>query len=296
MSYITSYRYAFKETFRGFGHRKGSYLFTVLLSALAITIPLFISIVFYGLSEPFRQLPTAIEMTVFTAPNSSVKRIEQEIQKIKWVVKTEIVTKEEAFQNLNESLGIRQVKTLKNPLPDLIIVTINDRAQQKVVEQIAQQIEDIKGVDFVPYEAGWHEKFLAIQKTAIVGLSCLGLVVIGLALLVLMHTMRLTSASAKEELKTLYLFGASPFFAIRPFAWRGALMMMSASLLALLLTQIGVLIFGHSVNQAASLYHTSVNIMLPTWQWCLGLIVIFSILGAAVASGTAVSMWRKLEH
>ena len=64
--FITSRRWAFEEMFRGLKRNAGANAFAVLLSALALTIPLWIALVFYGLSEPLRSLPTSVELTVFT--------------------------------------------------------------------------------------------------------------------------------------------------------------------------------------------------------------------------------------
>ena len=72
--FITSRRWAFEEMFRGLKRNAGANAFAVLLSALALTIPLWIALVFYGLSEPLRSLPTSVELTIFTKEGAKWKK------------------------------------------------------------------------------------------------------------------------------------------------------------------------------------------------------------------------------
>ena len=60
MSFISSRQWAMRETVRGIVRNAGLFSFATLLSALALSIPLFIACVVYGLSEPIRTLPTAV--------------------------------------------------------------------------------------------------------------------------------------------------------------------------------------------------------------------------------------------
>ena len=66
MSYASSRAWALKETFRGFRQNFSLFSLATFLSALALSIPLFISTIFYELAEPIRQIPTSVEITVFT--------------------------------------------------------------------------------------------------------------------------------------------------------------------------------------------------------------------------------------
>ena len=60
MSFLSSRRWALSETFRGLFENKGLFALGTLLSALALSVPLFISTIFYELAEPLRQLPTSV--------------------------------------------------------------------------------------------------------------------------------------------------------------------------------------------------------------------------------------------
>ena len=77
MSFISSRQWAMRETVRGIVRNAGLFSFATLLSALALSIPLFIACVVYGLSEPIRTLPTAVEITVFATANAAIEPLEK---------------------------------------------------------------------------------------------------------------------------------------------------------------------------------------------------------------------------
>ena len=294
MSFVTSRRWALQETLRGLRRDAAPFVFATCLSALALSIPLFIACIFYGLSEPLRSLPTAVEITVFTTEKADAARVEEEIRRIEEVVSTRIIKKEEAYAELNERLGIKPAKSASNPLPDIVIATLANDLSNAKIEDAAKAIEAIRGVDFVPYEISWHEKLQAVTRAANVGLVCLGSVVLLLVVLVLGTAVRLTSSSARSEMRALHLFGASPSFAVRPYAWRGFLLMGASAALALG-TEIGLIFFGRAVASVASLYDAAVSLTLPPADWCLGIVLGCAVVGSIVASAVAADTWRQIR-
>ena len=76
MSYASSRAWALKETFRGFRQNFSLFSLATFLSALALSIPLFISTIFYELAEPIRQIPTSVEITVFTKSGTDMEKLQ----------------------------------------------------------------------------------------------------------------------------------------------------------------------------------------------------------------------------
>ena len=189
--FITSRRWAFEEMFRGLKRNAGANAFAVLLSALALTIPLWIALVFYGLSEPLRSLPTSVELTVFTKEGADAVKVANAVRAAPLVTSAQVIGKDEALKALNAQLGLPSQTAGGNPLPDIIVAVLDDRA--------AKRISALPGVDFAPYEASWHEKLRAVTQASWVGLACLGTVVALLVILVLESAVRMTTASARDE-------------------------------------------------------------------------------------------------
>ena len=223
--FLTNRRWAFEEMFRGLKRNAGANAFAVLLSALALTIPLWIALVFYGLSEPLRSLPTSVELTVFTKEGADAVKVANAVRAAPLVTSAQVIGKDEALKALNAQLGLPSQTAGGNPLPDIIVAVLDDRASADEIAAAAKRISALPGVDFAPYEASWHEKLRAVTQASWVGLACLGTVVALLVILVLESAVRMTTASARDEMCTLYLIGAAPGFAARPYAWRGMVLM-----------------------------------------------------------------------
>ncbi len=295
MSLGSNLQWAFQETFRGLKRDAGIYSFASLLCALAISIPLFIATVFHGLSEPLRSLPTAVEITVFSNNGANIEKLAADIDAVPGIIKTEMIAKADAFAELSKSLGMSRKNDMRNPLPDIVVATLKPDASAEEAEKTADAIKALKSVDFVAYEASWHEKFRAISRAGYAGVACVGSAVFLLVLLVLAAAVRMTSISAKAELQTLHLFGASPGFAIRPFVWRGAILTAASCLIAIGLAQCGILVFGQSVQTAASLYEAELRLALPDERHLAALVALSAFLGGAAAALSSRDYWRHLH-
>ena len=296
MSFLTSRRWAFEETLRGLRRDAGSSAFSVILAALALTIPLLIAVVFYGLSEPLRSLPTSVELTVFTKDGADAKKVADAVLKVRPVVDARIIDKDAALAGLNAQLGLPAQSGGGNPLPDIVVAVLDDRASADEIAAAAKRITALPGVDFAPYEASWHEKLRAVSDAAWAGLACLGAVVAALVVLVLETAVRMTTASARLEMRTLHLVGAAPAFAVRPYAWRGMILMGSAAAAALGLAQAGIVILRPYLDRAAALYGGSVTIALPEPKWCAAFVAAAAVAGGVTASLAALRAWHDIAR
>ena len=216
MSYASSRAWALKETFRGFRQNFSLFSLATFLSALALSIPLFISTIFYELAEPIRQIPTSVEITVFTKSGTDMEKLSKAVAEIETIERVSLVPKDEAIRSLNEHLGLKDKAVKHNPLPDILIATVSSSTSPAGVDAAAGRIEKIEGVDMLAYETDWREKLDALSNAARLGLLCLGIVVLTLVMLVVAASIRLTTLSVQPQMKALYLFGASPSFAMRP--------------------------------------------------------------------------------
>lgn len=298
MSILTSRRWAFEEMCRGFRRDFSRSIFSLLLAALALSIPLFIAVVLQGIAGPLKGLPSSVELTVFMKPGEAATSLESEIRAQPWVTEVSVIDRERAFKELSDRLGLPANKTTNatsNPLPDILIVTLAANANAENIASTAKIIEALPSVDFVPYEASWHEKLHAISKAIRTGLVCLGVVTALLVFLVIETAIRMTTLTARTEMRTLYLLGASPSFAIRPYAWRGFLLMGLAAATALGITRLGMQILQPSISSAASLYDGTLILTLPPSTICLGFVGVAAFVGSLIAALAALSVWRGVH-
>ena len=237
MSFASSRVWALQQVFRGIKNAKGVFFLALMLASLSLTIPVFVASVLYSLSEPIRAIPVAPEITVFTYQNLSKAQLDnlrERIGRHEHVMKITTIPKDEAFKSLNENLGIKQNQdNASNPLPDLIIVTLDTHMPAADIERTAKNIEKLKGVSLVAYDSTWLTKLDAISH-AITNLGWIFVAItLSLIVCVIAASVRLAADTQKTELNMLYLFGATPSFSIRPYAWRGFLTMGLAAVIAI---------------------------------------------------------------
>ena len=218
MSFTSSRTWALQQVFRGIRNAKGLFFLALMLASLSLTIPVFVASVLYSLSEPIRSIPVAPEITVFTYQNMNkalMDNLRERIGRHEHVMKITTIPRDEAYKSLIENLGIKQTQdSADNPLPDLIIVTLDQNMAPEDIEKTAKNIEKLAGVDMVAYDSTWLTKLNAIYDA----LFNLGVIftIITLMLLVCVITasVRLATDAQKNELSMLYLFGASASFSI----------------------------------------------------------------------------------
>lgn len=296
MSVLSCRRWALEEMFRSLSRSFSRSVLSLLLCALALSIPIFITIVLQGIAAPLKGLPASVELTVFMKKNGTVATLESEIRSMPWVSDVRYLDRADALREMETRLGLPVGKDAVSLLPDILIVTLAPNAGTVDIAGTARTIETMPSVDFVPYEASWHEKLRAISRAVWTGLACLGAVTALLVLLVLETAMRITTFTARTEMCTLYLLGASPAFAIRPHAWRGFVLMGLAALTALGITRLGLGLLQPAVSAAASLYEGSLELALPPSSVCAGIVIGAAITGSLIAALAALSTWHEARR
>ena len=300
MSFASSRVWALQQVFRGIKNAKGVFFLALMLASLSLTIPVFVASVLYSLSEPIRAIPVAPEITVFTYQNLSKAQLDnlrERIGRHEHVMKITTIPKDEAFKSLNENLGIKQNQdNASNPLPDLIIVTLDTHMPAADIERTAKNIEKLKGVSLVVYDSTWLTKLDAISH-AITNLGWIFVAItLSLIVCVIAASVRLAADTQKTELNMLYLFGATPSFSIRPYAWRGFLTMGLAAVIAIGLSSFATGFLNEALLTVGEQYGTSIAITPLPWEFNAGFIAFCALLGSLIASIITQRAIAKIER
>ena len=300
MSFASSRVWALQQVFRGIKNAKGVFFLALMLASLSLTIPVFVASVLYSLSEPIRAIPVAPEITVFTYQNLSKAQLDnlrERIGRHEHVMKITTIPKDEAFKSLNENLGIKQNQdNASNPLPDLIIVTLDTHMPAADIERTAKNIEKLKGVSLVAYDSTWLTKLDAISH-AITNLGWIFVAItLSLIVCVIAASVRLAADTQKTELNMLYLFGATPSFSIRPYAWRGFLTMGLAAVIAIGLSSFATGFLNEAFFTVGEQYGTSIAITPLPWEFNAGFIAFCALLGSLIASIITQRAIAKIER
>ncbi len=300
MSFSSSRTWAFTQMLRGIRNAKGVFFLALALASLSLTIPVFVASMVYGLAEPMRAVPVAPEITVFAYQNisdSMMTNLQERIGRHEHVMRIEVIPKEKAFENLNKSLGLKKDRdSSANPLPDLIIVTLATNMSPAEIEKTANNIEKLKGVSMVAYDSSWLTKLDALYKA----LMSLGVIFVAITfsmlLCVIAASVRLAADAQKNELGLLYLFGASPSFSIRPYAWRGFLTMGLAAIFALGLSAFARQYANKALLTVGEQYGTQLAIAPLPLEVNFAFVAFCALLGGLIASIITRRAIAKIER
>lgn len=299
MSALTSRIWAFKQTLHAIVHQKGLFLMALALASLAMTIPFFLTSLTLSLSGQVFDVPTQTEITIFadrSAGSKSVRSIADEVAKNTIVSSVRIMDKKDALALVNNSLGLKTEKNAANPLPDIIIATVATNVSSQELAQTVESFRKIKSVDAVAYDDQWANYLGALNSAMTVTLVILGSVVGLLVILVIFASVRLTTGAQKDEIRALYLFGATPTFIKRPYLWRGALTLFLAALISLGLTQIGLDLLQKPVADFLSLYDVTVTLKMPEYDWNILYVVTCGFIGWGVSSFAASDAITRAQN
>lgn len=304
MSMFTGTRWAARQTVRAIIEFKGLFLMALSLAGLALTIPFFLATLAWSLSSQVLDVPTQAEVTIFadrSAGKQSVMEIAEAVSKNSVISSVRIMPKDEALAMVNKSLGLKtqdeksREKAQANPLPDIVIATVANNVSSEELAQTAEAFRKLKNVDLVAYDDSWQRYLNALYTALSVVLGILGTVVFLLVLLVIFASVRLTTNAQRDEIRALYLFGATASFIRRPYSWRGFLTLMLAAALSLAVSATGVSLLAKPISDFASLYGVTVILRMPGADWCLLYVGLAALLGYVVGSFAAKDAIARVQ-
>lgn len=156
-------------------------------------------------------------------PEADPTQIEVALREDMRVRQTEYYPKEEALQDIADTLGLDhealRATIGENPLPNAIIVR---PANPQDIDEIARRAENLEGVRGVQYREHVTDKLLTLAR----GIKVAGIVaavLMGMAtLLIVSTTIRLTIYARRREVRIMQLVGATNWFIRLPFILEGA--------------------------------------------------------------------------
>jgi cell division transport system permease protein len=244
-TWLRQHGFAMKAALGNLRKAPGSFLFNVIVVAIALALPFAGMTVLENVRPLADQLAVEPEISVFLAqltPHDDAVALASSIRSAlgsnKQTAKIIFVSREKALEALKSKSGLSDVLTTlgSNPLPDSYIVklggfqTVGDASR---IDAIAQQLQDLPGVENVQVDSAWVKRLaalLAVLRMALLILAAtLGVVVIA----VVFNTVRLQVMTQTDEIAVSKLIGATDSFIHRPFYYTGALLGFLAGGLAL---------------------------------------------------------------
>ena len=306
--WIRQHRFALRSALSSVRKSPGSFLFNVLVVALALTLP-FAGITLLDNVRPLsQQLSVDPEVSLFMQLDATREQAAALAPQIGSIASASVggngkalvnfVAREDALVALREKSGLSGVlDTLgENPLPDSYVLKLEGfsvSAGAGEVDAMVAQLRALPEVETVQVDSAWVKRLaalLGILRLALLLLAVtLGIVVIA----VVFNTIRLQVLTQKEEITVSKLLGATDNFIHRPFYYTGALLGLSAGAVALGVVMLGLAPLNGAIAEFARLYASPFQLLPLGGLEMGGLLAVSAGLGLI---GAMLSVQRHLAR
>ncbi|MEM1254913.1 MAG: ABC transporter permease [Cyanobacteria bacterium P01_H01_bin.21] len=290
--FFTKASYLLRETVLGL--QRGGWMNWAAISTIMVLLFLFgISLqATWQVESLLNQFGSQLEIAVYLDSGVTADSLSDRITNLADVAEVVTVTKEEAWIQLSQELGIEDMpnatEQLKgNPLVDEIKVRV---ASSEAVPTVAAQLEGLAGVDEVLYITEAVQRLTELNE----GLQYVSLGVLAIlsvtSIAVITTTIRLIVMARRREIEVMQLVGATSAWIYLPFILQGITFgLMGAFIAWALLVGTHQSLQRLSAQQPEFLQFLAVGlqftprqlIMLPTSLFALGSLV--GLLGSLVA-------------
>ncbi|MDQ1813654.1 permease-like cell division protein FtsX [Massilia sp. CCM 9210] len=280
-----------------------SFLFNVIVVAIALTLP-FAGLTLLDNVRPMsEQLSVEPEISVFTKAETTreqAQALEPAIRAILADPKSRImfVSREQALDSLKSKNGLADVLTTlgENPLPDGYVLKLDSFrsvSEAGSVDAIAERLRVLPGVDAVQVDSAWVKRLAALLRVMRLILLLLAVTLGMVVIAVVFNTIRLQVLTQRDEIAVSKLIGATDGFIHRPFYYTGGLLGLCAGGVALGAVTLSLQPLNTAIGEFARLYGSSFQ-LAPLNPVAMG--VLLAVSAALGLAGAVLSVRRHLAR
>jgi len=274
-------------------HHPFAALMTMGVIAVALALPLFLSLLLQNARSATGNWNEAYDLSVYMDKKAGAARVQALAKQLRQrgdVAAVRLITAEQALAEFRSDSGFgTALDALEdNPLPDTLVVTPTLAASTpQGTESLKVAIAAMSDVQTVQIDTEWVKRLHAmLDLLRRVVLLTGGLLGIGIVLIV-SNTIRLDILNRRAEIEVMKLVGASDGFTRRPFLYTGIWYGLGGGLLALLLVAVASTVLARPVAHLAFLYGSAFSLeglKIVTGLAVLGLAVGLSWIGSWLAA------------
>jgi len=272
-----------------------SFIVTVLMIAIALSIPMSMYVVFSSAQQLTNQWNSDKQITLFLADNISYPQAQQLAESIaskEEIANASAINKEAALNEFKQQMGLDSIaeNLPQNPLPHLIIANPETSLSDfESLQSLEDELRNLKQVQQVQFDLLWFQRLQAMLAvvnriqwiTSIVLLLAIGLIIA--------NVIRWEVTSRHAEIEIIKLVGASDNYVRRPFLYSGFWLGLVGSVMALIIVSISSLLIQQSTTKLASLFGSDFQLTSLSLGLAGLIIIIASLLGVGAA-------WIAVTH
>jgi cell division transport system permease protein len=302
-TWFRQHRFAFGAALGHVRKSPGSFLFNVLVVAIALALP-FAGLTLLDNVRPMsEQLSVDPELSLFLKTDATREQAQALAPQLRAILKGSrakivFVARENALDTLKNKSGLSGVlDTLgENPLPDSYVMTLQGLSSDEAaarVDDIAAQMRALPEVETVQVDSAWVKKLAALLGVLRLALLLLAVTLGTVVVAVVFNTIRLQVLTQREEIVVSKLLGATDNFIHRPFYYTGALLGLCAGGVALGAVALSLYPLNTAIAEFARLYASEFRLAPLDAPGIAGLLAISAGLGLV---GALLSVQRHLAR
>lgn len=290
--------YSLKQAGTQIKRNKGMALTSVFaISAMLIILGLFFMVIvnINTVAEVVKQDYNNIEVFFEEdLPEHEAREKVSEVEKWENVDSVTFRTKDEALKILKGRWGENAYLLdglSQNPLPNSIVITVDNLEDSDSVAEKAEKIEHVEDVKY--YKDTVNKLVKATKAFQIAAFVIMGFLII-ISTVVVSNTIKLTVFNRSDEIVIMKYIGATNWFIRAPFLIEGIIIGMISALIA---SGIVSLIYNSIVSVIGESVLSIMSVsMVPVGFVAFNLIIIFITLGVSIGAwGSIISMRRFLD-
>ena len=290
MTWLRLHALAFGEAMRRLAANPMTNLFSIVVLAVALSLPVLAAMALATLGAATASLDTQPHVDVYLALDASdedVKRVEQALRAQPAVASVRFIPRTQALEELKATTHLAEILAAleTNPLPHAFSVRLRSDAGGGI-EALRSQWSRIPKVDAVSADFEWAER---LSRWVRFGDRVLLLVTVFLGASVAFivgHLIRLQVLTRREEVEVSQLVGATAADVRRPFAYHGVLQGAVAGAAAMAIATAVAAWIGAEMRALAPAYASELKVVFPglmQWSAVVGGAAALGLLGASLA-------------
>src|SRR5882757_1538371 len=274
-------------------HQPFATLMTMGVIAVALALPLFLSLLLQNARTATGNWNEAYDLSVYMDKKAGAARVQSLAKQLRQrgdVAGVRIIGAEQALVEFRRDSGFGTALDVlaDNPLPDTLVVTPTlGSSTPQGTETLKSAISGMGDVQTVQIDTEWVKRLHAmidlLRRVVLLTGALLGAGIV----LIVSNTIRLDILNRRAEIEVMKLVGASDGFTRRPFLYSGIWYGLGGGLLALMMVVAASAVLARPVAQLAFLYGSTFSLeglKVATAAAVLGLAVGLSWLGSWLAA------------
>lgn len=261
---------------------------TAAVIGIALALPAVFFVLLQNGGTVAESLEKGTQISLFLSPEDAKSPLANDLlTKIKLrsdVADAKYISPEEGLQDLEKQGDLSDVlaQLPSNPLPPVIeVYPSSTTTTPEQIQQLFNGLKAMPGVESAKLDMLWVKRLHAILDFSKQAVVALGTLLAFAVVLVINHSIRLSTQNRQKEINVLMLVGATRAFIRRPFLYTGMLYGIFGGFLAWLFVEIFIFCLSFPAESIADLYHTHFELSGFTFMGGVSLLLLGLALGWA---------------